>query len=262
MLNKLKTELEDHKAVEELEELFSNLNIDENKIIKIQKVIRGYLVRINRLPLILYKIQKYLKNININFSNHNEDGRINSCFDENEVINLISKKFETRIKTVKKRMWYDILLLDTVYGWIPVNIKSTETSTNDNTGNIAMCVYAYTNEVLDLEKSYENGKMSKLLYKKLQNKEYNYNYKKDYYFLVLNKKKNTDIIINSVKGLSILTPNINNLPYQVCWHKNRIFKHKNIKSIIKQFITILQKPEPSWRETFMKNIRLIDIVQE
>lgn len=271
MLNNLKTEPKDHKEpedhkdhkeLEELEALFSNLNIDENKIIKIQKIIRGYLVRINRLPLILYKIQKYLKNININFSNHNEDGRINSCFDENEVINLISKEFATRIKKVKKRMWYDMLLFDFVYGWIPVNIKSTETLTSDNTGNIAMCVYAYTNEVLNLETSYENGKMSKLLYNKLQNKEYNYNYKKDYYFLVLNKKNNTDIIINSVKGLSILTPNINNLPYQICWYKNRIFKYKNIKTVIKQFITTLQKPKPSWKEIFMYNIRLIDISQE
>lgn len=31
-----------------------------------------------------------------------------------------------------------------MYGWIPVNIKTTTTLTNDNTGNLAMCVYAYT----------------------------------------------------------------------------------------------------------------------
>ena len=156
-------------------------------------------------------------------------------------------------------MWYDILLFDYLYGWIPVNIKSTETLTSDNTGNLAMCVYAYTDEVLDLNVSYENGKMSKLLCKKLNEKSYNYNYKKDYYFVVLNKKDNSDIIINSVKGLSILTPNINNLPYQVCWYKNRIYKYENIKNVVKMFIKVLQKPKPSWKETFMINIRLIQL---
>ena len=67
--------------------------------------------------------------------------------------------------------------------------------------------------------SYENGKMSNILYNKLKNKEYNKNNKKDYYFIILNKTNTDDIIINSIKGLIILTPNINNLPFQVCWNK-------------------------------------------
>ena len=59
-------------------------------------------------------------------------------------------------------MWYDILAFDYMYGWIPINIKTTTTLTSDNTGNLAMCVYAYTDEMLDIhrDKSYENGKMS------------------------------------------------------------------------------------------------------
>ena len=42
---------------------------------------------------------------------------------------------------------------------------------------------------------------------------YNKNNKKDYYFIVMNKTDASDIIVNSVKGLSVLTPNINNLPF-------------------------------------------------
>ncbi len=61
--------------------------------------------------------------------------------------------------------------------------------------------------------------MSNILYNKLKNKEYNKNNKKDYYFIILNKTNTDDIIINSIKGLTILTPNINNLPFQVCWNK-------------------------------------------
>jgi len=236
----------------------------ENKIIKIQKCFRGYILRLKRLPLILYIIRRYLISKEFEFSKHNDDGRINSCMDEDEIIKLLIENFSNKIKKPKMRMWYDILIFDYIYGWIPCNIKTTSTLTNDNTCNLAMCVYAYTNEYLDIHKnnSYENGKMSNILYNKLKNKEYNKNNKnnkKDYYFIILNKTNTDDIIINSIKGLTILTPNINNLPFQVCWNKNRLFKYENINKKIKLFIDCLQRPKPSWKETFMKNIRQLDL---
>jgi hypothetical protein len=234
---------------------------DETKIIKIQKLFRGYILRVKQLPLIMYKIQKYLELQVFNFSTQNEDGRINSCIDEDEVIKLLIEKFGKNIKKPKIRMWYDILAFDYSYGWVPINIKTTTTITSDNTGNLAMCVYAYTNEILNLHqnKTYENGMMSDILFNKLKNKKYNINYKKDYYFIVLNKTDARDIIVNSVKGLTILTPNINNLPFQVNWNKNRIFKYENINKKIKLFIDCLQKPKPSWKETFMSNIRTLEL---
>ena len=83
-----------------------------------------------------------------------------------------------------------------------------------------MCVYSYTNENLNIynKKSYENSKMSDILFNKIKNKEYNKNNKKDYYFIVINKNNSKDIIVNSLKGLTILSPNINNLPFQICWN--------------------------------------------
>jgi len=238
-----------------------NEAIDETKIIKIQKIFRGYILRLNQLPLIIYKIKKYLISQTFKFSTQNEDGRINSCFDEDKIIKLLIEKFDDKIKKPKIRTWYDILAFDYMYGWIPINLKTTTTTTSDNTGNLAMCVYAYTNEILDIHrnKSYENGKMSEILFNKLKNKQYNNNNKKDYYFIVLNKKDTNDIIINSVKGLTILTPNINNLPFQVCWDKNRIFKYENINKKIKLFIDCLQKPKSSWKEIFMTNIRTLKL---
>lgn len=237
------------------------LTIDRDKIIKIQKWFRGCFFRLNQLPLIMYKIKTYLKLQSFQFSSHNEDGRINSCIDEDGVIKLLIEKFGEKIKKPKIRMWYDILAFDYMYGWIPINIKTTTTITSDNTGNLAMCVYAYTNEMLDIHmnKSYDNGKMSDILFNKLKNKKYNINNKKDYYFVVLNKTVVGDIIVNSVKGLTLLTPNINNLPFQVCWNKNREFNYKNINEKIKMFIECLQKPKPSWKETFMTNIRRLDL---
>ena len=229
--------------------------------IKIQKWFRGCILRLKQLPLIMYKIKKYLKLQAFQFSTQNEDGRINSCIDEDGVITLLVEEFGEKIKKPKIRMWYDILAFDYMYGWIPINIKTTTTITSDNTGNLAMCVYAYTNEILDIhrDKSYENGKMSDILFDKLKNKEYNINNKKDYYFIVLNKTSTGDIIINSVKGLTLLTPNVNNLPFQVCWNKNRVFKYETITKKVKQFIDCLQKPKPSWKETFMSNIRALDL---
>jgi len=237
------------------------LTFDEISIIKIQKWFRGCILRLKQLPLIMYKIKQYLKLRAFQFSTQNEDGRINSCIDEDEIIKLLIEKFGDKIKKPKIRMWYDILAFDYIYGWIPINIKTTTTLTSDNTGNLAMCVYAYTDENLDIhrDKSYENGKMSDVLFSKLQNKKYNANNKKDYYFIVLNKTDASDIIVNSVKGLTTLTPNINNLPFQVCWDKNRVFKYENINKKIKLFISCLQKPKPSWKEVFMTNIRKIDL---
>lgn len=243
--------------VEKITHSFSSLVIDETKIIKIQKWFRGNILRLKQLPLIMYKIKKYLLSQSFKFSNKTEDGRINSSIDEDEIIKLLIEKFNEKIKKPKIRMWYDILVFDSIYNWIPVNIKTTTTLTSDNTGNLTMCVYSYTDEFLDIhsDKSYENGKMSNILFNKLKNKKYNRNAKKDYYFVVLNKIDSSDIIINSVKGLTFLTPNINNLPFQVNWSKNKNFKYENINKKIKIFIDCLQKPKKSWKEIFMSNIR-------
>lgn len=225
-------------------------------VIKIQKWFRGYRLRLLRLPLIMYKIQDYLKRVRFQCSNINSDGRINSCIDEDNIIKLLVNRFPGRIITPKIRMWYDICVFDNIHGWIVVNIKTTTAITSDNTGNLAMCVHAYTDEVLNIEGSrYENGAMHGILFEKIRDKKINRHNKKDYYFIVVNKTDTSDIIINSVKGLTVLTPNINNLPFQVCWNKNRIFKYRAIRHQIKSFINILQRPKPSWKERFMMNMR-------
>ncbi|NQV76948.1 MAG: hypothetical protein HQ490_01160 [Lutibacter sp.] len=209
----------------------------------------------------MYKIQKYLKLQAFKFSTHNEDGRINSCIDENEVIKLLIEKFGEKIKKPKVRMWYDILAFDYMYGWIPINVKTTTTKTSDNTGNFAICVYAFTNEKLDIhsENTYKSGKMSVILLNKLKTKQYNTNNKKDYYFIVLNKTDASDIIVNSVKGLTLLTPNIHNLPFQICWKKNRAFKYEKISKKIKLLVDCFQKTKLSWIDNFMTNIKTLDL---
>ena len=233
--------------------------MDESLIIKFQSIIRGKLSRNKRLPTSILKIQQILQISSITLCESSDDGRINSCMDEDEIIKILNDQLPNRIYKPNVRMWYDILIKDYRYGWLPINIKSTTTLTSDNTGNLAMCVYAYTDLDLNLKKSYQNGQMSKILIDKLRRLDLNILDKKDYYFVVINKEITNDIIVNSVKGLTELTPNINNLPFQVCWNKNRQFVYKNINDSINLFIQALKKPKPSWKETFMSEVRELNL---
>lgn len=240
-----------------VKEKYTYSTLQEKSVQQIQKWYKQHIFQIKRLPTILYFAKEYLKQSDINFSTRNEDGRLNSCDDETIIINILKEKLLDRIKIPKMRRWYDILLYDKKYGWLPVNIKTTKMTTSDNTGNLAMCVYAYTNEKLDLDKQYDNGKMTDILLKKIKNKEFNKEPKKDYYFIVCNKSNPRQIIINSLKGLRVLTPNLNNLPFQVCWNKNKYFEYKPIYQRINQFIKCLKNPSPSWKERFISGIREI-----
>ena len=65
--------------------------MEQINAIKIQKWFRGCILRLHRLPLIMYKIKKYLHLSAYIFSTQNEDGRINSCIDEDVIINYYLK---------------------------------------------------------------------------------------------------------------------------------------------------------------------------
>ena len=231
----------------------------EIAIRQVSAMLKGKLYRTRHLPNSLLTIKCILQKRTISLCETRDDGRVNSCIDEYEIIRILLEELPNRIYRPKARMWYDILIYDYQYGWLPVNIKTTTTLTSDNTGNLAMCVYSYTDVPLDLYKTYQNGRMSKILIEKLIKKDYNYNNKKDYYFVVVNKENCKDIIVNSVKGLTELTPNINNLPFQVCWNKNRIFKYKHITKSIEILLNTLQKPKPSWKESFLNDVRKITL---
>jgi hypothetical protein len=93
----------------------------------------------------------------------------------------------------------------------------------------------------------------------LRNNLINYKLNKDYHFIVLDKNDNKNIIVNSVKGLSSLTSNNNNLPFQVQWNKNKKYFYKTIKENIKLFVDTLQKPKKTWNEEFLEEIRKLNL---
>ncbi len=253
--------MSDDKSINIISASFQHLSIDlfqHNYVIIIQKIWRGNRIRKANLPLILRYVQKALSLNSINVSSSFQDGRTNSCVDEDTIINFIKTHYPNRIRIAKSRMWYDILLLDNTFGWIPINIKTTTTKTNDNVGNLALCVYAYTNEYLDFDQSYNNGFMSDILFKKIRSNEVNWSYKKDYFFLVVNKQNTSDVIINSIRGLTSITPNTNNLPFQVNWSKNRTYNYKSVKLSIIQYKDCIKKNKPSWQQRHILNMNSLE----
>ncbi len=231
---------------------------------KIQATYKGYLYRRNNLPNSMRYVQKLLVKDNIKCSKQSADGRTNSCLDEDKAIKILDNdtKLKGRVDIPNIRHWFDVAIKDYKYGWLPINIKSTTTHTSDNTGNFAMCVYALTDAEMEIKlpckkkaSYYRNRKMSKTLIKCLKKGKLNKVKKRDYYFVVINKTNEKEIIINSLKGLSKLTPNINNLPFQVKWSNNKQFIYQNIFSIKSKLVDAIIKPKPSWREEFLNEIR-------
>lgn len=242
-------EKEDEKQKEEQK------GINEFNIRMIQALVRKKCYKEHNLPNSIKMIHKYLENYQINNSSNSTDGRRNSCIDEDIIIEKLKiSPFKDRLYIPKPRHWFDIAIMDYQYGWLPINIKSTTTKTADNTGNLAMCVYSLTDYDMDLKKSYQNGKMSKIFIDCLKNKRYNKILYRDYYFIVVNKE-NGNIISNSVKGLNQLTPNINNLPFQVKWSHNRKYNYKSILCSINMVKKAIQRPKKNWKEEFLDEMR-------
>ncbi len=225
--------------------------------IAIQKIWRSYIIKRRCLPIILRISQAYLRREKISLNTSCEDGRVNSSLDENIIIAKLQSFLGSRIIVPKIRMWYDILLRDPAFGWIPINIKTTTMRTSDNTGNLAMCVYAYTNHDMDLHSKYTNGAMSKILINKLNSKTMYHPYYRDYYFIVINKCDPDMIIINSVRGFNKLTHNAHNLPFQILWMSNRSYIQKPISESIEQFTDCINKTKLTWQTEFISEIKKI-----
>jgi hypothetical protein len=168
----------------------------------------------------LIDIKNYLQDKNFVLSKNQNDGRINSILNEDEVLKLIEQKFNINIPNA--RDWADFYI-----DRIPVNIKITTTKTADNASSKKGLYYALTGEIYSGGNSWDNY---------LKNlKENIKNSNKDYYFLVINKDNTNDIFINSLKQISKLQANGNNLPFQIKWSDNKKPKKQswnNSKSLL------------------------------
>ena len=122
-----------------------------------------------------------------------------------------------------------------------------------------MLAYALTNANIMLDKSYKNGSSSKLFLDKIKTKEFNLLNKRDYYFFTVNKTNTNDIICNSIKGLNNITGNNNNLPFQVCWNKNRYYMPRKSIEVLDYITKIITSKKKTWKEEFLEEMRSLKI---
>ncbi|MDO7253400.1 restriction endonuclease [Helicobacter cappadocius] len=161
----------------------------------------------------LEKIVEYLKSLNLNLSEQSRDGRINSAFNEDELLNIIKIKFP-EIQYPKKRDWKDFCFEEDGQ-YIPVNIKITKTDTTDNLNCKVGIYYALTGRIPSFDNQIDWGNYLRNLREDITPNN------QDYYFLIVNKNNPKDIYIASLKTINKIVPNGNNLPFQAKWDENK-----------------------------------------
>ena len=161
-------------------------------------------------PSELVEVVEYLNSLTIEVSENHEDGRVNSIDDEDTVIDLLIEKYGDNIEKPPARCWWDIK----VFGY-PLNFKSSKFgSAADNFSSKAAILYALTN-IPEEEVTCSSWKQFQ---KKLQHNS-SQQTPRDYYIIVLDKTTNR-VYLQSLKSLNKLTPNGNNLPFQIKWKDN------------------------------------------
>lgn len=164
-------------------------------------------------PSILVEVVEFLNDITISVSEKHGDGRVNSIDDEDTIIDLLIEKYGSEnVEKPVERNWWDVK----VFGY-PLNIKSSKYgSAADNFSSKAAILYALT----DLPEDKVNVQSWKKFQDALKNHSSNDN-NRDYYIFSLNKVTN-EVHLTSLKTLNKLTPNGNNLPFQIKWKDNII----------------------------------------
>ena len=170
------------------------------------------------LPFELVEVLEFLNSISIAVSESHEDGRVNSIDDEDTIIDLLIEKYgEENIIKPPPRCWWDVK----IFGYY-FNIKSSKYgSAADNFSSKAAILYALT----DLPED----KLNVSSWKKFQDALINHGGQennRDYYILSLNKTNN-EVHLTSLKSLTKLTANGNNLPFQIKWKDNTQPVHRD-----------------------------------
>lgn len=163
-------------------------------------------------PSILVEVVEYLNSISIAIDENHEDGRVNSIGDEKTIIDILVSKYGDSIEVPKSRDWWDVK----VFGY-PLNIKSSKYgSAADNFSSKAAILYALTDLPEDKVKVVSWKKFQEALLNHSSNDN-----NRDYHIISLNKTTN-EVHLSSLKTLQKITPNGNNLPFQVKWVDNTV----------------------------------------
>ena len=181
-------------------------------------------------PKTLEEIKDFLQQHHFTLTQTTRDGRVNSAFNEDEIVALIDEHFP--IRRPKIRDWFDFAFEENDI-FYPVNIKVSTTETADNLNCKLGIYYALTGKLPD----FKNGISWENYLHKLKDNIHDNN--RDYYFLIVNKDNTQDIFISSLKTISHLVPNGNNLPFQAQWNENKtpqIRDYKQAKNLFYPFL--------------------------
>ena len=162
----------------------------------------------------------FLNSKNINISEKHEDGRINSIDDEATIIEILKKEYGNNIIEPPPRCWWDLK----IFG-VPINIKVSAFKTADNFSAKGAVLFSLTNlseKEIDSVKSWKAFEDKVVLGKDIEDNG------RDYYCIVLNKTTN-EVMLQGLKTLTKLTPNGNNLLFQINWSKNKTIINRTHK---------------------------------
>jgi len=173
-------------------------------------------------PSILEDIVIFLKEYNITISENVEgEGRGGSLKDEGTIKKALmeSDKFKDNIIDEKARSFGDIIVLD--YDGVtrhPVNIK-TSIGSSDNSFSKGGTVFAFTNlHDTMIPKSMNFDKMNTLI----KNNNIDVPSTKDYWYLCINKKDPSKVIVRGMKQINNWVININpSNVLQINWNKEK-----------------------------------------
>lgn len=185
-----------------------------------------------RIPRKLTEIAGYLSQNPVALSRLFPDGRINASANEREVIKVIGENFD--IAEGRKRAWFDFSL--TAGGvFYPVNLKIADVggAQADNLNCKLGIYYALTGRMPEFA-----NEISWFSYFKHLKADLGARQGRDYFFLVINKRAKGDVFVNSLRGLSVLHPAGNNLPFQCVWEKNRRFQKRSFD----EAVSFIMKP--------------------
>jgi len=147
-----------------------------------------------------------------------------------------TKSTEKSKKNRLKKEWNNILKnLNQKKHLIPVNIKITETLSNDNINAKEGLYFSLTGEIYTGSNNW-NSFLRKLKENLPSNEP-----EVDYYFLIVNKNNTQDIFYNSLRRINSFVPNGNNPPFQVKWCENKIPQKTDFKTAKEKILKTLEE---------------------
>ena len=140
------------------------------------------------------------------------DGRLDSAFGEKEVLKWLGG--ECCVQASGAGEWYDFSV-PSEGGNLYVNTKIGAFNSADKLN----CKLGIYHCLTGKEPGFSNGigwpEFLRYLQSGIREND------RDYYFLVINKHDLSDVFVASLRTLSVVTPNGNNLPFQANWDYNR-----------------------------------------